>query len=86
MIDFEFPSQKIKRLWPEDYTQAKKLYQIETDKMYATGYAGDFGSGFDFALDTYGPICWIQFFVGPNREKIAKEFPIDFLPRGILDI
>lgn len=70
----ELPSETIKRLYPEDYEIAEKLYETESERMYKEGYAGDFGLGFDFALDTYGPMCWLEFFAGANAETIRKQF------------
>lgn len=69
-IPGEWLSDRIKREFPEEYAAAEKLYEAETDKLYANGYNGDFGCGFEFALNTYGPMCWWHLFKGPSAQKI----------------
>ena len=54
--------------WKHGYTDeqiaaAEILYRAEVKRMYDNGYAGDFGTSLRFAMETYGPITWEQFFV-----------------------
>jgi hypothetical protein len=49
----------------EEIAEADKLYKITAEEMYRNGYAGDFGCGLSFAMDTYGPMCWQHFFKRP---------------------
>lgn len=51
----------------EEMDAAEMAYKAEVQKMYADGYAGDFGCSFGFALDTYGPICWAHYFKRPPK-------------------
>jgi len=60
----------------EEIAEAEKLYRIDVEKMYADGYAGDFGCGLSFAMLTYGPVCWQHYF----KRKRADHDPNIFGP------
>ncbi len=53
----------------EDMAEAEKLYLADVEQMYKDGYAGDFGCGLTFAMDTYSPMCWQHYF---NRKPPAE--------------
>ena len=46
----------------EEIADAEVIYRAEVEQMYKDGYAGDFGSGLQFAMTTYGPMCWQHYF------------------------
>lgn len=43
----------------EEIAEARPLYNVECDRMYKNGYAGDFGGGLEFAMATYGVMGWV---------------------------
>ena len=49
----------------EEMDAAEKLYRKDITENYGNSYVGDYGSGFDFALDTYGVMYWGKYFTRP---------------------
>ena len=47
---------------PEQMARAEARYKADVKRMYAEGYTGDFGTSFEFAMQTYGPVCWLKYF------------------------
>ena len=67
MSDPHIPPEAVKAWTGFTFTQeeidsAIEKWQAVCDTLYANGYTGDFGWSFPCLLQTYSPICWVEFF------------------------